>query len=202
MAFTLEEGKLLVRAARKSIEYYMAGNSLSSEKSPRAGFEEERGVFVTLSTFPGHELRGCIGYIEPIKPLWKGVLECAVSAAFNDPRFPPMGAGELGKIVIEVSVLTVPELIEVGDAEEYVKKVKVGEDGLIVERGVRKGLLLPQVAPEWGWGEEEFLNQTCVKAGLSAAAWKEKGTKIYKFQAQIFREEEPKGKIVEGEREG
>lgn len=198
----LEDGRLLVRAARKSIAFFMASNSPISEPCPKKELREMHGVFVTLQAFPAHELRGCIGYPEPMRALWQAVLECAVSAAFSDPRFPPLTASELEKIVVEVSVLTKPELVEIGwgkgGAEQYLKKIKVGEDGLIAEGGRNRGLLLPQVAPEWGWDAEEFLQHTCMKAGLPAGAWKEKETKIYRFRAQIFREEKPKGEVVEG----
>lgn len=200
--FGIKEGELLVRAARGSIEYAMASGKVMREGAPKKEFEDERGVFVTLHTFPARELRGCIGYPEPVKPLWNAVLECAVSAAFNDPRFSQLRTEELDNVILEVSVLTKPELVELDDAdkpEQYIKKIKVGRDGLIAERGARRGLLLPQVAPEWNWKEEEFLSQTCRKAGLSADAWREKGTKIYSFQAQVFSETKPKGKVVEGE---
>ncbi|MFH1225222.1 MAG: TIGR00296 family protein [Candidatus Diapherotrites archaeon] len=200
--FALEEGELLVRAARRSIEYAMASGRVMRESAPKSAFTEERGVFVTLHTFPARELRGCIGYPEPVRPLWNAVLECAVNAAFNDPRFPQLRAGEMDNVVVEVSVLTRPEPVVLDDEtkpEQYLKKINVGRDGLIAERGAKRGLLLPQVAPERGWKEGEFLSQTCRKAGLSTEAWKEKGTKIYSFQAQVFGETKPKGKVVEGE---
>jgi uncharacterized protein (TIGR00296 family) len=101
----------------------------------------------------------------------------------------------LGDVVFEVSVLTPPEKIEVQKPQEYVAKIKVGEDGLIVEKGMFKGLLLPQVPVEWEWCEEEFLCQCCIKAGLPPDSWLTKGAKIYKFTAIIFEEETPQGEV-------
>jgi uncharacterized protein (TIGR00296 family) len=126
-------------------------------------------------------------------PLVEAVIDSAISAATRDPRFYPLSLSELGKVVFEVSVLTPPEAIEVKKPEDYVAKIKVGEDGLIMEKGVFKGLLLPQVPVEWGWCEEEFLCHCCVKAGLQPDSWLTKGAKIYKFQAIIFEEEKPQG---------
>ncbi len=158
---------------------------------------EQCGVFVTINTAKHGEkqLRGCIGYPYPTLPLVEAVIESAIDAATQDPRFYPLSLKELGNVVFEVSVLTPPELITVQKPDEYVNRVKIGEDGLIVEKGVFKGLLLPQVPVEWAWGEEEFLCQCCVKAGLPPDSWLTKGTKIYKFQAIIFEEDAPDGEI-------
>jgi len=155
------------------------------------------GVFVTINSLKNGEkdLRGCIGYPYPTTPLVQAVIESAISAATNDPRFPPLSARELDHIVFEVSVLTPPEIIKVNNPKEYCSRVTVGEDGLIVERGVCKGLLLPQVPVEWQWDVEEFLCQCCNKAGLLSDYWLREGTKIYKFQALIFEEEKPRGEI-------
>jgi uncharacterized protein (TIGR00296 family) len=106
-----------------------------------------------------------------------------------------MTKSELGSVVFEVSVLTPPERLETKDPKEYVKSIKVGEDGLIIERGYHKGLLLPQVPIEWGWQEEEFLCQCCMKAGLPPDSWLTRDAKIYKFRAIIFDEESPNGAI-------
>ena len=125
----------------------------------------------------------------------EAIIDSAVSAATRDPRFYPLSAGELGGVVFEVSVLTPPEPVQVENPKEYLGKIKVGEDGLIVEKGGYKGLLLPQVPVEWSWCEEEFLCQCCVKAGLPPDSWLTKGTKIYKFQAIVFEEETPEGEV-------
>jgi AmmeMemoRadiSam system protein A len=138
---------------------------------------EKRGTFVTLWM---EELRGCIGFPYPVKPLAEAVQEAAISAAFQDPRFPPVRAEEMAHIEIEISVLTVPKSIEAS-------QIQVGVHGLIVSRGNRSGLLLPQVAMEYHWNAQTFLEQTCVKAGLSPEAWKEK-INLYAFEAQVFSE--------------
>lgn len=161
-------------------------------------FIENRGCFVTINTYPEHELRGCIGYPEPVLPFYKALVESAISAC-NDPRFPPLRREELDNIVIEVSVLTKPELIKVKDPREYPKVIKIGKDGLIIEKGFRSGLLLPQVATENNMDAKEFLLHLCLKAGLPYTAWIDPDTKIYRFSAEIFSEEKPKGKVVKKE---
>jgi len=164
-------------------------------------FMERCGVFVTLNSLKRgrKELRGCIGFPYPTSPLTQAVIESAINSATQDPRFSPVSLSELDHIVFEVSVLTPPQPIEVEKPTDYPSKVKVGQDGLIVERGYYKGLLLPQVPAEWNWNEEEFLCQCCIKAGLSPDSWLLKGTKIYKFQAIIFEEKSPKGEIEQKE---
>lgn len=201
MQFNLtdEEGALLVKLARRAVEENLKdGRIISPPSELPASLIERRGVFVTISSVRGGEktLRGCIGFPYPVYPLAKAVIEAAIESATRDPRFPPMKISELNRVVFEVSVLTEPKLIEVSSPSEYPSKIKVGEDGLIVERGFYKGLLLPQVPVEWGWDEEEFLCQCCMKAGLPPDCWLLKGTKIYKFQCIIFEEISPNGPIV------
>lgn len=181
-----EDGKLLIKVARKAIKKYLENNRKIEPPRVPSHLREKRGVFVTLNK--NEDLRGCIGFPEPIKPLVDAVIEAVIAAATSDPRFHPVTVDELEKIQIEVSVLTKPELIKVKDPREYPKMIKVGLDGLIIERGFYKGLLLPQVAVEWGFDEEEFLCNTCLKAGLPPDCWYDKETKVYKFQAQIFQE--------------
>jgi uncharacterized protein (TIGR00296 family) len=194
---SLDEGKFLVELARNAVkEYLTTGKHLKAPQNTPKLFEQ-CGVFVTINKVKQGEkqLRGCIGYPYPTLPLVEAVIESAVDAATQDPRFYPLSLNELSDVVFEVSVLTPPEAITVKKPDEYVTKIKVGEDGLIVEKGVFKGLLLPQVPVEWEWDEEEFLCQCCIKAGLPPDSWLTKGTKIYKFQAIIFEEEKPQGKI-------
>jgi uncharacterized protein (TIGR00296 family) len=195
---SLEEGKFLSQLARNAVKEYLAtGKTVKTpENTPKKLFEH-CGVFVTINSLKNGEkiLRGCIGYPNPTKPLAEAVIDSAISAATRDPRFHPLSLKEFGNVVFEVSVLTPPELIEVKKPEEYVAKIKVGEDGLIVEKGFFKGLLLPQVPVEWGWCEEEFLCRCCVKAGLPPDSWLTKGAKIYKFSAIIFEEETPQGEV-------
>lgn len=190
----LEQGQYLVSLAREAIGAYLATGKKAMPKRNDGPLSEKRGVFVTLETHPSRELRGCIGYPLPMKELAPAVVDCALSAAFEDPRFPPVEAGELGKLVAEVSVLSVPQEIRVKKPEEYLKKVKAGRDGLMIHYGYASGLLLPQVPVEWNWGEEEFLCQVCVKAGLPRNMWQSPSAKISSFTAQIFSEKSPGGK--------
>jgi hypothetical protein len=193
-----EEGTLLVDLARKAVEHYLkTGKSLDAPKNLPRKLLEPCGVFVTINSVAREEkeLRGCIGFPYPIMPLAKAVIDSAINAATQDPRFPPLSLSELEHVVFEVSVLTPPELIDVRDPREYCARIKVGEDGLIVEKGIYKGLLLPQVPVEWGWDAQEFLCQCCNKAGLMADYWLRQGTKIYKFQAIIYEEEKPRSNI-------
>ncbi len=193
-----EDGKFLISLARKAVQDYLeTGKTLAFPENTSKKLLENCGVFVTINSLKRgkHELRGCIGYPYPTNPLVEAVIDAAINAATQDPRFYPLQMGELDNVVFEVSVLTPPEVVQVDKPDEYVKKIKVGEDGLIVEKGFCKGLLLPQVPVEWGWGEEEFLCQCCVKAGLPPDSWLTKGTKIYKFTAIVFEEKTPKGEV-------
>jgi len=195
---TQDEGSFLVTLARNTVkEYLRNGKTLEPpEETPEKLFEQ-CGVFVTISTLIDNEkaLRGCIGYPYPTIPLVNAVINSAINASTEDPRFEPMSYRELDNVVFEVSILTPPEPLVVANPKEYLGKIKVGQDGLIIERGYHKGLLLPQVPIEWGWCEEEFLCQCCMKAGLPPDSWLTKDAKVYKFSAIIFEEETPNGKI-------
>lgn len=183
----LEDGKSLVKLARCCL----FSNQFNIPK-----IAEKRGVFITIKTVDGI-LRGCIGFIETDLPLNQAVIKAAKYAAFSDPRFRSVNEKELDELLFEVSVLTKPKLIKVKSCKEYIKKIKIGKDGLIAQAHNFKGLLLPQVATEYKWNSEEFLNQTCLKAGLLSETWQQKDCKIYSFQAQIFKELEPNRKIIE-----
>jgi hypothetical protein len=195
---SIEEGKFLVRLARKAVEEY-----IKTKKQTRVPEDipqkllQPCGVFVTINNIKYGEkkLRGCIGYPYPSTPLTQAVMESAINSATQDPRFYPISLSELESIVFEVSVLTPPQIIKMEKPSEYPSKIKVGEDGLIVEKGMFKGLLLPQVPVEWKWDNEEFLCQCCIKAGLPPDCWLLNSTKIYKFQAIIFEEEKPRGEV-------
>ena len=195
---SMKEGEFLIRLARNTVKTYLeTGKTVKPpENTPKKLFEQ-CGVFVTINSLKNGEkkLRGCIGYPYPTSPLVEAVIDSAVSAATRDPRFYPLSLTELGTVVFEVSVLTPPEAVEVENPKEYLAKIKVGEDGLIVEKGFYKGLLLPQVPVEWEWCAEEFLCQCCVKAGLPPDSWLTKDAKIYKFQAIVFEEETPQGEV-------
>jgi len=182
-----EDGKFLVKLARKAIVTYLNEKKIIEiPKDADPKLMEDMGVFVTLNI--KNELRGCIGYPEPVMPLLNAVIDAAISAAIRDPRFNPLNPAELDKVHVEVSVLTKPALIKVAKPVDYVNSVEIGQDGLIVESGQYRGLLLPQVATEWGWDIEEFLSNTCMKAGLASDCWLKTDVKIYKFASQIFGE--------------
>jgi AmmeMemoRadiSam system protein B/AmmeMemoRadiSam system protein A len=179
LGLSREEKDLLKEIARKSIETALQGLPPPSGPeglSPK--LKEPRGAFVTLQK--GHRLRGCIGFIQATKPLHETVKEMARAAAFDDPRFPPLTKEEWPEVDIEISVLTPLERVE------DVSKIKVGVHGIYIVKGARRGLLLPQVAVEYGWDRETFLEQTCLKAGLPPDAWKDPKTEIYVFSADVF----------------
>ena len=192
---SLTEGTKAVQFARQILQDYVKHDKTSSQNLG-SSFHDQQGVFITLHTFPGHELRGCIGIPLPVMPLQDAIVESAQSVT-RDPRFPPLIASELHAVLVEVTVLTKPEQIKVKHPQEYPIHISIGRDGLIVEQSFYKGLLLPQVPIEQGWDAEEFLSYTCMKAGLPPDAWFDKNTKISKFQGQIFTETTPLGPIKE-----
>jgi len=189
------DGVVLVKTARKAVtEFLSNGNRIKLESDLEEKFSFNSGVFVTLNNPDG--LRGCIGFPMPEKRLSYAIIEGAIAAATEDPRFPSVKTNELNDIVFEVTVLTPPVEIDVSDPTEYLEKIKVGRDGLIIKHSFSSGLLLPQVPVEYGWNVEEFLQHTCEKAGLSRDTWKNKRVKIEKFEGIIFKEETPNGKVV------
>jgi len=186
MFISLKDGKIAVRLARDAIERYIKeGTIIEPIKKPP--FDKKMGVFVTINK--NGDLRGCIGYPYPIKELGDAIVDSAISAATQDPRFPPVRADELDQINLEVTILSEPQRLNVKDRKDLPKMIKIGQDGLIVKKGFYQGLLLPQVPIEWEWDPEEFLCQTCFKAGLPPDCWLDKDTEIYKFEGQIFEEE-------------
>jgi hypothetical protein len=183
-ALTDEEGILAVRLARAELEKRIGGSREALPPLPPV-FSQKRGVFVTL-TRKG-ELRGCIGYPFPHLPLADAIRDAAVSAALGDPRFPQVNARELPLIRLEITILTMPELLP-GDPEGRPSAVEVGRHGLIVRGIGQSGLLLPQVPVEWGWNSREFLDHTCMKAGLPPGCWKGREVEVLTFEGQIFHE--------------
>jgi hypothetical protein len=181
-----KDKKLLLTLARESIASYFKDKKPDMKNVKH--LSEKRGVFVTLHK--SGDLRGCIGFPLPVYALNMAVVEAARSAAFSDPRFPPVKEGELKDIEIEISVLSVPEEIKVSRAAEYVEKIKIGEDGLIIKGSFGSGLLLPQVATENNFNVSTFLNCLCQKAGMGFNSWKDLSNKISKFQAEVFNEKE------------
>ena len=179
-----EEGEIAVRLARGAIEYAIA-------KKPKPAmaltpvFGDKRGIFVTLTK--AGELRGCIGFPYPVIPLGDAIEDAAVAAATGDPRFPPVRKDELASVRIEVTILTVPLPVE-GDPEKRPEKIEVGRQGLIVRGRGTSGLLLPQVATEYGWDSMTFLDHTCIKAGLHEQCWTHADVEVLTFEGQIFTE--------------
>lgn len=195
MGISPDDGRLLVRAARKTVTELLGGGGAGPDPEFESRFSAKSGVFVTLNGPSG--LRGCIGYPLPDRKLSFALRDASVSAATRDPRFPPLRPAELDGVTFEVTVLTPPERIAAGSPEERLAQIKVGRDGLIVTKGPYSGLLLPQVPAEYGWGEEEFLEHACQKAGLPKDCWKEPGTEVERFQGTVFREESPNGDVIE-----
>lgn len=183
-ALTPEEGRIAVQLARSVLEHTIGGKPEKSHALPPV-FKGKRGVFVTLTA--GGELRGCIGFPHPHLPLEKAVREAAYAAAREDPRFPPVQPSELPGIRVEVTVLSVPALLD-APPEQRPSAIVVGRHGLIVRGHGRSGLLLPQVPVEWKWDSRQFLDHTCLKAGLSSGCWKEQDIEVYTFEGQIFHE--------------
>ncbi|MGB9902238.1 TIGR00296 family protein [Methanothrix sp.] len=191
---TLEEGRRAVRLAREALTAYVNRKEIINPHDLTGVFNERRGVFVTLEK--NGELRGCIGYPRAVLPLGRAIVDSAINAGTRDPRFPRVRPEELDEITIEVTVLTEPQVID-GDKETLPERVQIGRHGLIVTKGMYSGLLLPQVATEYGFDSVDFLCQTCLKAGLPVDAWLDDDTVIECFEAQIFSETSPNGDVIE-----
>ncbi|KPJ87885.1 MAG: hypothetical protein AMS17_07205 [Spirochaetes bacterium DG_61] len=179
---TKEERSSLLKLARDTIHARLHGKNLPSFNPISKTLKEPRGAFVTLHK--QGSLRGCIGYVEAIKPLYKTVQEMAIAAAFQDPRFPGLTPGEYDEIDIEISVMSPLE------KATDVNTIEVGKHGIIIKRGFNSGLLLPQVATEQGWDRNTFLEHTCYKAGLPGDCWRKRGTEILTFTAEVFSDKE------------
>ncbi len=194
-----EHGVFLVKLARKAIETFLSKRKkIEAPKNAPQILRNPAGVFVTLNKIIDkfEELGGCIGYVLPIKPLIDAVIDVAIAAATEDPRFPPITFDEMSKIIVEVTILTPPEKIDVSDPNEYLTKIKIGRDGLLLRYGSIYGTLLPQVPVEYNWNVKEFLDNLCLKAGLPLKCWKNLDVEIYSYQAAIWKEKEPRGDII------
>lgn len=180
-ALTTAERRWLLDLARETIAARLDDRDLPDDPPQPGPLTETRGAFVTLTI--DDRLRGCIGHVVGTEELWRSVRTNAVNAAFRDPRFPPLTSSELAAVSIEISALS--GLWRVDDPREIV----VGRDGLVIERGPYRGLLLPQVAARYGWSPEEFLDQTCRKAGMAPGCWRDSSTRIDAFSAEVFGED-------------
>ena len=192
---SISEGAYLIKLARTSVERYLLESVIIK---PDEDMMDKVGVFVTLNYINSRKqeyLRGCIGFPLPQKSLYESVVEAAIGAATQDPRFPPVHRQELEDIIFELSILTPPAEI-IGKPAEYKNQITLGRDGLMLHCRFGSGLLLPQVPVELKWNVEEYLANICYKAGAPADAWLDPSSKLYKFQAIVFREVEPMGEIV------
>lgn len=186
MMISERAGKYLLDLAKETVKYYLEnGEKMEKPEGYPIELDEKLGVFVTINK--NYRLRGCIGYPEPIMPAIDATMEVAIAAAVNDPRFPEVSIIEFDDLEFEVTVLTKPEMIAVAHPDQYFDEIEIGRDGLIVQKGYSRGLLLPQVATENLFGIEEFLEHTCMKAGISADSWMDESCDVYKFQGQIFK---------------
>jgi uncharacterized protein (TIGR00296 family) len=182
-----KDGEFLIKLAKNAIYKYLKnGEVIATPEDVKEYLNEKLGVFVTLNK--NQQLRGCIGYPEPIYSLLDAVIKSAISAAFDDPRFERLSIDEFEKIEVEVTVLTKPEILKVNNSKDYPNEITIGKDGLIIELGYNRGLLLPQVATENNMDAETFLSQTCLKAGLNYQCWLNDEIIIYTFQGQIFKD--------------
>ncbi len=189
LPLTEADQQRLLEQARQALEQGVRHQPPNPIAEPEGALREKLGAFVTLRK-AGH-LRGCIGYVEPVKPLYQTVRECAVAAALHDPRFDPVTPEEVLDLRIEISVLS-PLVSATPD------QIEVGKHGILVVRGAQRGVLLPQVAVEWKWDSKRFLQETCLKAGLPAEAWRQ-DAKISVFTAQII--SESRDAVAAGSRE-
>ena len=170
VTLTTEEKKFLHELVITTITDKLDGKEIKQQAFFSQTLEKDYGVFVTLKV--NGNLRGCIGYVEAIKPLQEAVTDMALSAAFKDPRFTPLSKRELDGLEVEISVMSPLEEIQSPD------KIVIGTHGLVIEKGYNRGLLLPQVATEYNWDKDTFLAHTCLKAGLPKDAWRDKEAKL------------------------
>jgi uncharacterized protein len=189
-----DEGRSAVKLARRALTEFLAKRTQIRPEVLPGIFNEKQGVFVTLHK--DGNLRGCIGYPQPVLPLGEAIIDSAINAGTGDPRFPPVKEKELSMIEFEVTILTKPEPYN-APKSKLPEIVRIGVDGLIITRSIFSGLLLPQVAAEWGFDPMEFLSETCIKAGLPADAWLDEDTEVQHFQAQIFAEVAPEREVLE-----
>ncbi len=194
MSLSDQDGQTLVKTARLVVtEYLKDGKKIDLPKDVKSKFSYKSGVFVTLNK--KENLRGCIGFPTPDRILHQSLLGAAIASSTEDPRFAPVRFEELDEITFEVTVLTPPVEIKAKNPSEYLKMIRIGRDGLIVKLEFGAGLLLPQVPVEYGWNEEEFLGHTCEKAGAPFDYWRQKSTKVLKFEGIVFKETEPNGPV-------
>ena len=189
-------GEKIVKIARKAVEKYL-NESVVINADNSYGLSQKAGVFVTLNYLSNNKeyLRGCVGFPVAEKTLYQSVIEAAIAAATQDPRFEPINKEDIENIIFEVSVLSPPEKIEVQNPKDYKNHIKIGRDGLILKCKYGSGLLLPQVPVELNWDINEYLANICYKAGAPPDAWLMPESQLYKFGAVIYKEFEPNGNV-------
>jgi uncharacterized protein len=189
-------GEKLVKLARKAVEKYLDESVVINDDNSY-GLSQKAGVFVTLNYLSNNKeyLRGCVGFPVAEKTLYQSVIEAAIAAATQDPRFEPINKEDIENIIFEVSVLSPPEKIEVQNTKDYKNHIKIGRDGLILKCKYGSGLLLPQVPVESNWDIDEYLANICYKAGAPPDAWLMPESQLYKFRAIIYKEFEPSGNV-------
>lgn len=208
-----QDGEKAVRLARRVVESHLRESS-SSGSANVADFKNNNntsddsynlngntgcGVFVTLNYLDSNKqehLRGCIGFPMAEKSLYYSIIDASIAAATQDPRFPPVNINELAEIIFEVSILTPPVEIKVQNPKDYLNVIKVGRDGLILKWKYGSGLLLPQVPVELNWDTEEYLANLCYKAGAPPDIWLMSDSKLFSFQASIYKESYPNGNVI------
>jgi uncharacterized protein (TIGR00296 family) len=190
----MDDGTAAVRIARTVMAAEVSGGTPDIECLET--FSRPAGVFVTIRKYPSGDLRGCIGYPEPVFPLIEALVRSARGAC-RDPRFPDLRRNELDSVTAEVTILSGPERMT-GDKQRLLRDVVIGRDGLMIESAGRRGLLLPQVPGEWGWDTKEYLENLSMKAGLRKDAWERPDSVIYSFTGEIFSETVPNGEVVRG----
>lgn len=197
--YSLSDGETLVKAARYAIDLNLKSPNFDRHiiEKTLEKFKDKRGVFVTLESYPTMSLRGCIGFPHATGHVGRLLVDAAILAASDDPRFNPLTHRELEETVIEVSILSDPELIRKDTPEARKREIKIGRDGLIIAYGFNTGLLLPIVAVEQKWNKDEFLDGICEKARLSHDSWKRPDVTLYKFTTQVFKEISPEGEVKE-----
>ncbi len=200
--FLEADGGLIITSARESMSRFLqtGARTIPKQLLQDARFERKFGCFVTLKQSDiKFSLRGCVGFPEPIHKLSRALTDASIAASSEDPRFPPVKLNELDDLLVEVSILSRPELIEVRSPMELAKKINIGVDGLIMKWDFGSGLLLPQVATEMKWDAEEFLTNLSLKSGAAPDQWLLPGTQVFKFRADIFTEISPNGKVLKAQ---
>ena len=190
----MSDAKRLIKLGREAVLSQLLKKPFEVPQDIKNEFRGKVGVFTTILTYPDENLRGCVGIPYPIYPLWEAVVRSSLDASFRDPRFKPLTLEEFDKVLWEISILgPLEEIPKEGLPDEIV----IGRDGLVLEKGNIRALLLPQVPVELSWDRETFLAKLCEKAGLRSNCWQSEDAKVYRFSARIFKETDPLGDVKE-----